>query len=811
MSRNIHNFSAQLSRNNQNVSAGKTIHEADVMIEGTNIVSVDNITMNDDLDVGDDTIIRGDLQVLGTSAFTGAVTLPTNIYVDTINEKTTDNGVDIELVHLENQDLKNITGAIGSVGNQLKYNQSSGIISGFGITDNLDGTVDIAEGICYLRSSNSDTASINEYTITATTGISLTDNSENYIYVDYNSGSPNLAVTTTGSTVINNENDLIEIYEIYRISTTLHITTHFHYCGNAIQRVNKYLYDSFAMNRTSGLILSETGTRNVAYSSGVLWLKLNKISISSFDTSGSDTFRTYYYNGSAWIQTTAQTQWDNTQYNNIASGLVTMTNNRYGFHEFFIEADGDLATIYGQDEYVALSTAESTNVLTNLPDILGEHATYIGRFVFQKSGGTTSSILNPFSTNLNYTSSNDHGNLTGLTDDDHAQYTTLANRTGETLDIDDIEIQNLTATRLTASDASKKIVSTAVSSWVVGTATQVLSTDQGDGSVILSLPDTIQKSTNIQTLDVYSASQNTSLVLTNTHGSYDCNVSMDGILSIDTINEKTTDDGVTIEGLNITDSDITMATNTALTLKGNVTNLDAVFCLDCGAELSDGCLIKFKRNAVDKYFMGMNTSNNFRIYNYITTADSFSIGSTNIISLSTATYAHDMNGETLRDLQISDAGELGYNSGSLEIMKTNIEDDPDTSWIYELDIKRFNYKKRKILPNGNKSKNFTINDFSDNEYYPNKRWGCMVKQLENIKPEFVFYDVIKEKKELRGVHYKEMVPVLIKVIQQHKKNIDRLNKRLKENQKENFIKLKENVFESIEKLNEKVLKSIKKN
>jgi hypothetical protein len=324
--------------------------------------------------------------------------------------------------------------------NVILHQKSAGVVSGFGITDNLDGTIDVALGLVYLRSSNSDTDTIREYTILPTSSLALTDNSENYVYADYNGGVPAIKNTVTGSDVKDDENSKVEIYEIYREGTTLSITNHFQYVGNAVKRINRFLYSKFGHTRTSGLLLGETGTRNITVTSGKIWVKLNESSISSIDTSGSDTFDRYYYNGSAWVKQSAQTQWDNTQWNDITSGLSTMTANWYSYQEFFMLADGELLCVYGNKQSVNQNDIADEPVASSLPAKIenNQHSTYIGRAVFQKSAGTVSQFTNPFDTVTTFSQTNDHSTLSNLSNDDHTQYPLLAGRTGDILLIDNI-------------------------------------------------------------------------------------------------------------------------------------------------------------------------------------------------------------------------------------------------------------------------------------------------------------------------------------------------------------------------------------
>ena len=91
----------------------------------------------------------------------------------------------------------------------------------------------------------------------------------------------------------------------------------------------------------------------------------------------------------------------------------------------------------------------------------------------------------------------DHGlALTGLTDDDHTQYLlatgarTGASSSSQTFTTGVID-SSLTASRLMASNASKKLASADISDWIAGTSNQVTVTDDLDGTATLSLPQNI--------------------------------------------------------------------------------------------------------------------------------------------------------------------------------------------------------------------------------------------------------------------------------------------------------------------------------
>ena len=62
-----------------------------------------------------------------------------------------------------------------------------------------------------------------------------------------------------------------------------------------------------------------------------------------------------------------------------------------------------------------------------------------------------------------------------------------------------LTLSGLTASRLAATDASEVLVSVAdLTSWITGTANQILITDNGDGTITLSLPQNIHTAADVQ-------------------------------------------------------------------------------------------------------------------------------------------------------------------------------------------------------------------------------------------------------------------------------------------------------------------------
>jgi len=284
------------------------------------------------------------------------------------------------------------------------------------------------------------------------------------------------------------------------------------------------------------------------------------------------------------------------------------------------------------------------------------------------------------------------------------------------------------------------------------------------------------------------------------------NITYDGSIFVDSISEKTASNGVTIESINIEGNRYQRVdTGFGFDFSNNFLRVYR----DSGAgqikltRTTDSSFadIFFTNAAVNVWNVGLNqrvTSNDdhFKFYNANYGGNPLTIADTTGIITTPATYSHDMNGETMRDVQVNNSGELGYDSGSLSIMKTNVIDSPDVSWIYELDVKSFNYKKRVDNATG-----FTVDDFSATEYWPKTEFGVMAEQMETKNSDLCFYDVIRDldeecpvhkeidpnpeesctcgsHNELRGIHYKKLIIPLLKALQEQKNTIDALESRI---------------------------------
>lgn len=315
---------------------------------------------------------------------------------------------------------------------ELFLSGSAGIITGGAVTDAGGATIDVAAGEGFIRSSDSALADLLSFEWSASLGLAIPVDTQRWVVVDYNAGAPAVALETSFTST----QDKILLGTVVNEAGTLHIagfrdetTSGVHEILHAMREVHGII----RADALGGLIIGETGTRNVTVSAGEIYWGSQEFSYSAIDTSGADTFETYYQTGGVWTHATGVSQWPNTQYNDTTSGLVAMTPNRYANLWWYADIEGELVMVWGTDQYVTLGGALDEEPPA-VPPRVESHCLLLGRYVFQNAAATTSQIDSAFNVTLSQTGVTDHGALSGLTDDDHTQYLLLAGRGGQTID-----------------------------------------------------------------------------------------------------------------------------------------------------------------------------------------------------------------------------------------------------------------------------------------------------------------------------------------------------------------------------------------
>lgn len=271
---------------------------------------------------------------------------------------------------------------------------SAGWVSGGMVTDNTDGTVDIAAGTGIIRNADDEQASLFMFDWALAQDLSLTDDSWNYIVVKYNSGSPAVFVQTSTP----NENDTFELYEIYRDGTSLQIEDHKQRSKNVPSKIQEWIYSVIGIRLgVEEAVLGETGASYVTVSGGAnLWVKLNNLTTSLFDTSGTDRFRRYYKDDlGEWVEQTGQAQFDTANYNHPDDGnLSSLTANNYSLQDFYMLGNEEVVSFYGTINSSKIEEAITAPRRIERPEWANdEHSAYIGRIVVRQGQTDAATIL----------------------------------------------------------------------------------------------------------------------------------------------------------------------------------------------------------------------------------------------------------------------------------------------------------------------------------------------------------------------------------------------------------------------------------
>jgi hypothetical protein len=305
----------------------------------------------------------------------------------------------------------------------MSFFQSAGWVSGGTIADIGGSNVSVSSGTGTVRTSDSSSAALLAFGWDAVPSISIATDSTRYIGVSYNSSTDNASVLNKSSNTWDYTTEFPLGLASNRDGDLTVIATP-HTVGDAVGIINRRFEETEGAQRASGMILTESAdtNREVLVSAGVLWYKLNRFTTASVDTGAADTFDAYYSDGgSGWNVDADETQWDNLSYDDGSGTLATLNPNRYGNLWFYLESNGNLSCVYGVSNTNDLLTAELEPAPSDLPPGLAQ-SVFLGRILFIRGGTIAIDVQSAFDTNLNLSSTTDHGSLGGLTDDDHTQY-----------------------------------------------------------------------------------------------------------------------------------------------------------------------------------------------------------------------------------------------------------------------------------------------------------------------------------------------------------------------------------------------------
>lgn len=369
----------------------------------------------------------------------------------------------------------------------INHALSAGIMHGGTITDNGDGTVSIDSGYATLRASEDPHLPLYAISFDASGPLALTDSAENYIYLDYNLGSPQFAVSTSRSAF--NCIDKCLAYYIYRAGTKLNIIDAKEQNVDSNRKARQlFLKFSKFIHASGGTVLGSSGL-SLTVTAGEFFYILESVPHEAFDTSVAGTgnqniFSLWYRDGiGGWTETIESKTIDTTVYDNDTGTPVAISNNKYGVSWVYIVHDSpsNLHVVMGQADYATVAEAELANPPPELPGVIGAHGSLVGFVVYLKSAVTFAEVLSAFVQQFTSNTATTHNGLSGLQGGAVDEYYHFTNT-------EHTAYGYHTRTRTTA---SPNITVPVHSLTAAGAETNIdfAAAPKGSGSFVLSIPD----------------------------------------------------------------------------------------------------------------------------------------------------------------------------------------------------------------------------------------------------------------------------------------------------------------------------------
>lgn len=364
--------------------------------------------------VGTNAVTNAKLATMATQTIKGRTTAGTGVVEDLTATQA------LDIVGSVVGAATHIVGArvAGSTYSTVQHMQdvfhSAGWTSGGVISDAGGGLITVTSGTGLIRATDSDVAQILFCDFAASTpaNVVLTDLVDNYIYVEYNAGTPRIISTTTERTDYNTN---FIIGNVYRNGTDLHINLYDKIVvSDHASKMVRFNREVMPYAHASGAAIAGTGTRNISVTAGSFWNGLSKFATTAFNSAVADTFSYWRRDGvGGWTETVTQTQINNTQYDDGSGVLATLGANKYGVHWLYELTDSHIHILYGQGNYTLVEAQDATAPAT-LPKVIASVGFIIGKIIIQKSATTFAQIQSAFEMGFGGSIATEHNSLSGL-------------------------------------------------------------------------------------------------------------------------------------------------------------------------------------------------------------------------------------------------------------------------------------------------------------------------------------------------------------------------------------------------------------
>lgn len=300
----------------------------------------------------------------------------------------------------------------------LNYYDNAGISSYplSDLIDNGDGTCSILSATARVYSTNNFTGTLLEYSIPSAT-FTLTDGTEQYICIKYNSGTPIFYVENDKNQI--NESNVICVYCCWRQGNEIHSIGTDSKALGLPNKISLSITDTIPYRKSvdGGLVLSESITpnqRTILITSANVYAGVIRNNILEFNSS-IDRLTLAYHNSGNWLYQD-DLIYNNSEYDD-GINLQTIGNNKYSVRWFYRSIGDIKQTFYvlGNNQYNSISDARLEMPRNDLPIVLRKHCILIARIIIQynASSGLVENVSDITFSTTSIQNHNDLANIQG--------------------------------------------------------------------------------------------------------------------------------------------------------------------------------------------------------------------------------------------------------------------------------------------------------------------------------------------------------------------------------------------------------------
>jgi len=404
----------------------------------------------------------------------------------------TGTGEDITGIVNSNVMLTNSLGSVPAIDNMegmIDNMHSAGVMSGCALTDNDNGTINIAAGYGFLRDAATETASLWAIEIAAQDNVTMFEGI-NYVSLDWHSGAPEFTSSPDRDSF--NCLDICIAYVIVRNGNTLNWLDATRQNVDVGRKTRRMLLqrDEGFIHLTGGTILEDASSLAISVSEGVFNFMLEEIPHTAFDTSIAGTatanvFKLYYRDGgSSYTEVDDQKVVDTAKHDNGSGTLATLDSDKFGVTWFYmvINTPNELVAMVGQETFTTIAEAKIASAPTLTPALIEGLGALIGFTIYSGGSSEFTDVLSAFAPHMISSKAVSHdslANIQGGAVDDYQHLTTAQVTTVNNIGTENhMEVINLTGIDIPA-----------------GKAVRHNGVTSGNVKAVLALADTFQNAT----------------------------------------------------------------------------------------------------------------------------------------------------------------------------------------------------------------------------------------------------------------------------------------------------------------------------